>query len=119
MKENKGKTEEFDWNTKEKRQLVSAFLSIVTEDEAKKFLRDLMTPVEIMEFTNRLEAARLLSRDVKYNPIIEKTGLSSTTVARISRWLKGPLGGYRIVLDRLNHHTYSSKFLGKGLSSHS
>jgi len=66
------------------------------------------------EFANRLEAASLLSKDVQYNAIIESTGLSSTTIARISKWLKGSLGGYRLILSRLNHHHNSSK-LGKGL----
>jgi len=102
-----------NWNTKENKQLISAFLVLKNADEAKLFLRDLMTQGEIEEFGNRLEAASLLSKDVQYNAIIESTGLSSTTIARISKWLKGSLGGYRLVLSRLNHHIPSK--LGKGL----
>ena len=81
---------------------------VVAEDLANKDKK------EILEFANRLEAASLLTQDVQYNAIIESTGLSSTTIARISKWLKGSLGGYRLILARLNHHN-SSK-LGKGLS---
>lgn len=111
---------EVNWNTKENKQLVEGVLSLKNIDEAKRFLRDLLTPQEIEEFSNRLEAARMLSRSVQYNAIIEKTGLSSTTIARISKWLKGSLGGYRLVLNRISshHHTLSHQ-TGKGLSLHS
>ncbi len=107
---------EFDWNTKENKQLVEALLSLESADEARRFLRDLLTEGEITEFSKRLEAARMLSRDVQYNAIIEKTGLSSTTIARISKWLNGSLGGYKLVLNRMNHH-HLSHSAGKGLSS--
>ena len=103
-----------NWNSKEAKQLVEAFLKIKNADEAKRFLRDLMTVGEIEEFGNRLEAARLLTRDTQYCAIIEPTGLSSTTIARISKWLRGPLGGYRLILNKL-HHSNPLK-LEKGLS---
>lgn len=107
---------EINWKTKENKQLVEALLSLKNANEAENFLRDLMTQGEIEEFGKRLEAARLLSQYVQYNAIIEKTGLSSTTIARISKWLKGPLGGYRLILNRLaSHHSNPTK-LGKGLS---
>jgi len=116
MKENSVKRGEVDWEKKENKQLVEAFLLLKNDGEARRFLRDLMTESEIKEFANRFEAARLLTRSVQYCAIIEKTGLSSTTIARISKWLKGPLGGYRLVLNKL-HHTRSQNFVGKGLSS--
>jgi len=106
---------EINWEKKENTQLIEAFLNLENTNEAKRFLRDLMTKDEIIEFANRLEAARLLSRDMQYIGIIEKTGLSSTTIARISKWIKGSQGGYRLILNRLNHHHNSSK-LRKGLS---
>ncbi len=105
---------DIDWNTKETQQLIAAVLELRNTDEAKRFLRDLMTEGEIKEFANRLEAAKLLSQDVQYNTITEDTGLSSATIARISKWLKGSLGGYRLILNRLNHHNSSQ--LRKGLS---
>jgi len=98
---------DMDWDTKEKKQFLAAVLELQNADEAKRFLRDLMTPAEINEFANRLEAASLLSKDVQYNAIIENTGLSSTTIARIAKWLNGSLGGYRLILSRLNHHNPS------------
>ena len=104
-----------DWNTKEKKQLLEAILALKNADEAKRFLRDLLTAEEIEEFATRLEAARLLSRDVQYNAISESTGLSSTTIARMAKWLRGSLGGYRLIIARLNH-THNPTKIGKGLS---
>ncbi|MCX6705479.1 MAG: YerC/YecD family TrpR-related protein [Candidatus Woesebacteria bacterium] len=110
-----------DWSERKNRRLVDAFLALENKGEAEKFLRDLMTESEIQEFANRLEAARLLSTDEQYKGIIEKTGLSSTTIARIAKWLNGSLGGYRLILTRLNPSTtlrtshHNSSKLGKGL----
>jgi TrpR-related protein YerC/YecD len=105
-----------NWNNKENKQLIEAVLALKNADETRRFLRDLLTEQEIKEFANRLEAARLLSKNVQYCAIIESTGLSSTTIARISKWLKSSLGGYRLILSRLNHHHTPLK-LTKGLSA--
>ncbi|QQR50169.1 DNA-binding transcriptional regulator [Candidatus Nomurabacteria bacterium] len=95
---------EFNWNIKPNTQLLEAIVSLENTDEAKRFLRDLMTEGEIEEFGKRLEAARLLSNNVQYNTIIKQTGLSSTTIARIAKWLRGSLGGYNLILTRIAHH---------------
>lgn len=106
----------FNWNTKENLQLVDAFISIDDKSKMEAFLRDLMTEGEIIEFSKRLEAARLLSRDTQYLAITDSTGLSSTTVARIAKWLKGPLGGYRFALANISKHHHPHSKLEKGLS---
>jgi len=108
-----------NWNTRKNKQLIEAVLALKNAEETRRFLRDLLTEKEIKEFASRLEVASLLSRDVQYNAIIESTGLSSTTIARIAKWLNGSLGGYRLIISRLSnsslHHSNSSK-LRKGLS---
>lgn len=108
---------EVNWNKGKKVQFIESILSLKNAEETKRYLRDLMTIGEIEEFSNRLEAARLLSKDIQYNAITEETGLSSTTIARISKWLNGSLGGYRLVLNRLSntHHNNPTK-IEKGLS---
>ncbi len=105
---------DINWKDKQVIQLVEAFVSLENPKEAEDFMRDLLTKEEIMEFARRLETARLLYRDTQYSAIIDKTGLSSTTIARISKWLKGPLGGYRSTLNKMHHHPYPK--LAKGLS---
>jgi len=114
MGENSEKKGKINWETRENQQFLESFLILKNKDEAKRFLRDLMTEGEIKEFANRFEAARLLTKSVQYCEIIEKTGLSSTTIARISKWLKGPLGGYRLILNKMHHSNHSK--LEKGLS---
>ena len=105
-----------DWNTKANKRLVEAVLALRNKDEAERFLRDLMTESEIKEFADRLEAASLLYRDVQYNTIEEDVKLSSATVARIAKWLNGPVGGYRLILNRISNHHHNSSKIGKGLS---
>ena len=103
-----------NWKTKEKRELIEAILSLKNQNEAERFLRDLLTEGEIEEFSKRFLAANMLSNNTQYDVITKKTGLSSTTVARIQKWLRGPLGGYRLVINNLHHHNPSK--LKKGLS---
>ncbi len=96
-----------NWNTAGNKQLIRAFLSLKTADEARRFLRDLLTPEEIEEFSKRFRTAELLTKKVPYSTIEKKTGLSSTTVARVSKWLNGREGGYRRVISRMHHHSTS------------
>jgi TrpR-related protein YerC/YecD len=85
--------------------LLQAILSLASADEARRFLRDLMTENEIEEFAKRFQAAQMLSSNISYSEIEKATGLSSTTVARVSKWLNGKEGGYRKVIARLHHHS--------------
>jgi len=84
-------------------RLLDSFLALKNKTEAAAYLRDLLTEEEILEFSRRLQAASLLKQGVPYTTITQETGLSSTTIARISKWLNGDLGGYNLVLDRLTH----------------
>jgi TrpR-related protein YerC/YecD len=93
-----------DWETRENERLVEAVLAIESPDEARRFLRDLMTEGEIEEFSKRLRAAEMLTDKVPYTAIERETGQSSTTVARIAKWLNGDLGGYRLIINRMHHH---------------
>ena len=92
------------WDNKKSQNLFMAVLSLQNLGEAKIFFRDLLTEEEILEFSRRYEAAGLLEARISYILIQKKTGLSSTTIARISKWLNGKLGGYRLALDRAAHH---------------
>jgi uncharacterized protein YerC len=94
-------------------ELIGAILALKNRNEAAKFFRDLLTEKELIEFGNRWKAARMLSKNVKYNEIEKETGLSSTTVARVSKWLNSGKGGYKLMLKKINHHNLS--FVGKGL----
>lgn len=96
-----------NWNTKENQVLVQAILALKTTVETRLFLRDLLTEKEIAEFANRLKTAEMLINKVPYSEIKKRTGLSSTTIARVAKWLNSKGGGYRSVINKLHTHTFS------------
>ena len=102
------------WESKENKLLLQAILSLETPDEAKRFLRDLMTEGELEEFSKRLKTAEMLTEKIPYSVIEKETGFSSTTVARVSKWLNGKQGGYKTILNKIHHH--NSIQTGRGLS---
>ena len=93
-----------DWKSKGNQRLIQAILALKTENEAGRFLRDLMTEKEIKEFAKRLKAAEMLTEKIPYSTIEKETGLSSATVARVAKWLNGKGGGYKIIINKLHHH---------------
>jgi TrpR-related protein YerC/YecD len=94
-------------------ELYRAVLSLRDLSEARRFFRDLLTAEEILEFSKRWQVAKMLYEDVPYVSIQKQTSMSSTTIARISKWLKSGMGGYALVLARLaNHHTQPSRSKG-------
>ena len=97
------------WNNSTTDELFGAILQLKTKAEAKRFLRDLLTEDELVEFGNRWLAARLLARGISYAKISARTRLSSTTIARVSKWLNKGMDGYKLILNRIaNHHTHAS-----------
>ena len=104
-----------NWNNKNSKDLFRTIIRLKSEKEARNFLRDLLTEQEIIEFSNRWKAAKMLSLKIPYTKISEQTGLSSRTVARISKWLNSGMGGYKKMLQMdSSHHTVQS--FEKGLS---
>lgn len=83
------------------KKLFKVILELETVDETKKFLRDLFTEAELKEFANRWKVARMLKEKISYEKIEDETGMSSTTIARIQKWLTNGMGGYRLMLKRL------------------
>ena len=104
-----------NWKTKENQNLIEALLSLTSKSDVEKFLRDLMTEGEIEEFAKRLKTAEMLLNNVPYSTIEKETGFSSTTVARVSKWLNSGKNGYKEVIAKLHHH-HSQTPVGKGLS---
>ena len=76
-------------------ELYDTVLSLKNERECQKFFRDLLTEAEIKEFANRWKVARMLNEKIQYETIARVTGMSSTTIARISKWLNNGMGGYK------------------------
>lgn len=82
--------------------LFEGILTLKTVDECAALFDDLCTVNEIIEMSNRMAAAKMLSDGKTYSEIIEKTGLSTATISRVNRCIKYGSDGYSAVLDRLN-----------------
>ena len=93
------------------RDIIDSLLLIEDPDDMYAFLRDLLTEWEIREFANRYRVAQLLDTGKSYVAIERETGMSSTTIARISRFLSGENKWYKkaIALLLSHHHTSPSR----------
>jgi TrpR-related protein YerC/YecD len=69
----------------------------------RRLLLDLCTPAEVRTLAERWHVARLLDETkLSYREIQDGTGVSTTTIVRVGRFLRQePHHGYRLALDRL------------------
>lgn len=83
--------------------LCEALLKPKCREEMRRMLLDLCTPAEVRTLAERWHVARLLDEtDLTYREIHDGTGVSTTTIVRVGRFLKQePHQGYRLALDRL------------------
>lgn len=91
--------------------LARAMCNLGTVEEAGLFLRDLCTPGEISALSERWHVARLLDQgELSYRDIHDQTGVSTTTVARVARFLfHEPNRGYQLALGRLKELDHGQK----------
>jgi len=97
------------WKNTATDNLFDTVLMLENRAEAQDFFRDLLTEEEILEFANRWQVACMLAKHTPYTEIARETGMSSTTTARISKWLKGGCGGYTRMIKRVKNEKNSSK----------
>jgi TrpR-related protein YerC/YecD len=83
--------------------LYKALSALKGPEEMCLFLADICTPKEIDQLAERWEIAKLLDEGkLSYRDIAAQTGASTTTVARVNRFLnQEPHQGYRIALQKL------------------
>lgn len=83
--------------------LSNAMVSIGDTLEMQRFLVDLCTPAELRALSERWHVAKILDEgELSYREINARTGVSTTTIGRVARFLKEePHKGYRSVLDRM------------------
>lgn len=85
---------------KELEILSDVILAIKDKEECKSVLLDLCTNAEIKEMSRRVIAARMLYSGEPYLSVTTATGLSTTTISRVSRALKQG-SGYAFVIPRV------------------
>ncbi len=85
-----------------RKQLATALQSVNDIAEMERFLVDLCTPAELRALSERWYVAKLLDKGaLSYREINAKTGVSTTTIGRVARFLnEEPHQGYRTILDR-------------------
>ncbi|MFH1855354.1 MAG: YerC/YecD family TrpR-related protein [bacterium] len=81
-------------------RLCQALCQIRKEDEAAKFLTDILSKTEAERLALRLKIAELLINNFEYEEIKMKLKVSEGTIARVSEWLKISGEGYRLILER-------------------
>jgi TrpR-related protein YerC/YecD len=84
-------------------ELCAALMTPSSAPEMERLLTDLCTPAEIRTLAERWHVARLLDEGgLSYRDIHEATGVSTTTIVRVARFLRQePHHGYRAALDIL------------------
>ena len=83
-------------------ELDAAFTLLDDPKAVKDFLIDLCTPAELRALSERWLVAQILDEGEKsYRDIRAETGVSTTTIGRVARFLRDePHGGYRAILNR-------------------
>jgi TrpR-related protein YerC/YecD len=83
--------------------LCKALLTPETPEEMAKLLADLCTPAEVRTLAERWHVARLLeTTELSYRDIHDATGVSTTTIVRVARFLRQePHQAYRLAMRRI------------------
>ena len=83
--------------------LRAALLTPQDSEEMARLLDDLLTPAELRSLAERWHVARLLDAgELSYREIHEATGVSTTTIVRVARFLKQEGNrGYGLAIQRV------------------
>ncbi len=83
--------------------LVNALMMLETREEYEAFLEDLLTTKELLDLSQRLMVAKLLTEKKVYSKIAEETGASSATISRVNRSFCYGKDGYKNLFDKLEN----------------
>ena len=86
-------------------ELYKVLNDLKSEEEFKIFFEDICTPQEIANMNQRIACARMLQNGETYTEIIEKTGISSATLSRISKCMQHSNGGFSKLLRRYDEQS--------------
>ena len=82
-------------------RLFQSFLNLKTIEECYAYFEDLCTIKELLDMSQRLDTAILLSKGVSYQKIAEQVSVSTATIGRVSKCLNYGTGGYVTAIQRL------------------
>lgn len=81
-------------------KLMDTIVNLKTKADCYDFFEDVCTIKEIIDMSKRLEAAKMLNKGLSYKEIIEKIGLSTATLSRVSKALNYGTGGYKKAIEK-------------------
>ncbi|MBQ3000220.1 MAG: TrpR-related protein YerC/YecD [Oscillospiraceae bacterium] len=83
-------------------RLFRTILNLQTIEECYAYFEDLCTIKEILDMSQRLDTAILLSKGLSYQKIAEQVSVSSATIGRVSKCLNYGSGGYKNAIENLS-----------------
>ena len=83
-------------------RLFQTILNLQTLEECYAYFEDICTIKEILDMSQRLDTAILLSKGMSYQKITEQVAVSSATIGRVSKCLNYGSGGYQKAITRLS-----------------
>lgn len=83
-------------------RLFKTILNLQTLDECYAYFEDICTVKEILDMSQRLDTAILLSQGLSYQKIAQQVKVSSATIGRVSKCLNYGSGGYKEAIERLD-----------------
>ncbi|MDO4414148.1 MAG: YerC/YecD family TrpR-related protein [Erysipelotrichaceae bacterium] len=82
-------------------QLFQAILSLETEEECRKFFKDICTVNELKTFAQRFDVGIRLLNGKTYQEVSKETGASTATISRVRRLLGDDEDGLEMAAARL------------------
>ncbi len=82
-------------------RLFQTILNLQTVEECYAYFEDICTIKEVLDMSQRLDTAILLSQGLSYQKIAEQVAVSSATIGRVSKCLNYGSGGYRKAIEKL------------------
>ena len=83
-------------------RLFQTILSLQSLEECYAYFEDLCTVKEILDMSQRLDTAILLSEGLSYQKIAAQVAVSRATIGRVSKCLNYGSGGYQKAITRLS-----------------
>ena len=90
-------------------RLFESILNLKSIDECYNYFEDLCTVKEIIDMSQRLDAAILLEGGVSYQKIQAEMKISSATIGRVNRCLNYGNGGYKAAIMKMTEGEKSDK----------
>lgn len=98
-------------NDNEFDELVEGLTKVRSKREIKLLLSDLLTRRELAEIIRRWLVGRMLLNGMKYDEIIDRTGMADKTIAEIGDKLLNGTGMLFKAIERTSHHVTTAEHI--------